>query len=379
MAEHRPLVVDNGEIKQIPLGDTFESDLLGSGSGSSAETGITYVELDEAGTGTENALAIQTLIDNGHKNIRISPGTFTMDQVFFTDNTYIQGSGIDVTTVILEGQNVTIDSFGGVFNLRGTSVDRIQNPRLSDLTVDGNKANITTSGSGDIFDVECVDLAYADNALIERVKCINSASEGIDYDECTDCKDIDCILIDCDGAGIHHSTNSLNINSIRAYVENCGFGRSRGGMDTHSTSLESKYISCKSVSCYRGVVLQGSESVVIAHQDDGSVNNNLRIEGDYNLVSEGQWKNCTSGNGITIDGHRNKIHGIIENAGAVGVNILSTSDRNKLDVTSRNNANQGIFIQGDLNIVVGCISYNNGLTNIQNIGTNNVVANNVTS
>lgn len=33
MAEHRPLVLDNGEIKQIPSGDTFTSDLTGSGGG----------------------------------------------------------------------------------------------------------------------------------------------------------------------------------------------------------------------------------------------------------------------------------------------------------------------------------------------------------
>lgn len=342
----------------------------------------------EENTPAENTAVIQGMIDGGIKHIQLPAGTFEFSAGGFNlaSNVHLRGRGIDVTVLTWEDNEYTTDPGSqGVLNVHGASaLAPITHVVLEDFTVDGNKAGVTVSGSGESLDLECISYEFAHDCIARRVRCINAEGDGLDYDDCVRCVTEDCLAEDCDGFGCHNSLRSSFNRHTRFTAINCGAVHSRGGADTHGTSpneaTDCSFVQCVMIGCYRGVLFGGHRNTASACRIDASTNTGIRVAGNDNTV-EGCHVTATAGNNITIDGatggDRNKIIGNTCNgatSGATGILATSGATNNTI-VGNTCSGNAGNPIQlnagANNNVVIG----NHGA--VTNSGTGNSVASNV--
>lgn len=334
-------------------------------------------------TAAVNTSIINSMVTGGYKHILLPAGTFVIAStgINLTTGVHLRGQGITQTTLIWENHNFTTDPGSqGVINVHGTGGAHVSHVILEDMTVDGNKAGVTTSGAGEPLDLECISHTFADDCKAYRVRVINAEGDGFDYDDCTRCITEDCEAEDCDGFGLHNSLRTTFNRHTRFTAIDCGLVHTRGGMDCHNTSPnqanDCSFVQCIATGCYVGILLGGNRNVADACRVTTADLNGILITGSQ----------CTAVSCIVTGTTRasgSSGHGISINGSAVG----SVGDNNSVvNCRSSDNLGTGAFginITSSAvgNIVIGNICLNNTTMTTNSInnggGGTNVVANNV--
>lgn len=351
------------------------------------------VALSESATPAENTQVLQDAIDSGQTHLQMPAGTFELSAggVSLASGVHLRGMGIDITVLTWEDNDYTTDPGSqGVLNIHGASSGSpITGVVIEDFTVDGNKAGVTTSASGEPLDIECISYEFAHDCVARRVRCINAEGDGFDYDDCVRCVTEDCFAEDCDGFGCHNSLRTTHNRHMRFTAIDCGAVHSRGGLDAHGTSpnesTDNSFTDCVVTGCYRGILLGGHRNNVKGCRVSASTNTGIRVAGNDNSVTASV-VTATSGNNFTIDGgDRNTITGCNgSDATSSGAGILLVSGSiNNVIAASQFHGNSGRGIQlnagANTNIVVGNVSRNNSTANLLDSGTSNTLASNITT
>lgn len=123
--------------------------------------------------------------------VTLGPGTFDIASAFLPlSNVWIRGSGIGVTILKLHASTAYANSANVISAVASTSAD-LTNFVISDLSIDGNRANQTLGSTQDnAFNGICVRGSgtgfYARNFKIERVSAYGCGYHGAAmYDGCT--------------------------------------------------------------------------------------------------------------------------------------------------------------------------------------------------
>lgn len=361
-----------------------EIEITISATGAVGDIVWTMAAVDELASAATNAAAIQTLIDGGVTHIQLPEGLFEIDSINFVSDVYMRGMGIDLTTLKWANRSITTDPGSqGPLNIHGVSLSHISRVILQDFTVDGNKAGVTVSGSGNSLDIECISSTFADDCRYIRVKVINAEGDGFDYDDCSNCYTEDCEAANCDGFGCHNSLRTTRNRHLRFKATNCGTVHSRGGMDAHGTapdeSTENEFIDCVAISCYRGLLLGGHRNTVSNYRSDSCTNTGIRITGNDNSLSS-CIAEATTGNNYTIDaGDRNTLNGCIARdatSSGGGFVILTGSTNNTLTgCQAHSNAGNGFQLNSGSsnNSIVNPQSTSNSTANFSDAGSNNTI------
>lgn len=334
---------------------------------------FTLAALSTLNTPAQNTAAIVAAFPD----VELPDGSFDVDPVPLVSGMRMRGGGKRRTTLRLADRTIHNDlAFGGALNLHGASGAPITDVVLEDLTVDGNAAGLTLTGTTEPLNIEAISMSFAERCHFYRVRAINACSDGFDYDDSSDCTSEDCELEACGGFGIHNSLRSRNNVHMRAKATACGFVRLRGGFDAHGTPPNEAhhvtYIACRSVACYRGFLLGADYAILVACRDDGSEQNGLRITGDDASVVACKFLDTIIGNAITIDaGDRNMLVANTCHGAAGGGIVLPTGAASNVVVGNGCHTNSGRGIQ----INVGA----SGNATVANACTGNTAGNTLNS
>lgn len=173
-----------------------------------ADATATFVArvLDATGVAATDTALVQDAIDN---NKQLGAGTYLCNQITLsTDSRRLRGLGIGITTVkAANGLNS---------HLIYASIARAD-LQISDLTIDGNKAN-QTSGSA-------INLVQSVRAVIRNVRVIDAEEHGIQLFQGSDATIEGCFIASPGGSGIRTSAvDRVRIaNNHIAGAGNCGY------------------------------------------------------------------------------------------------------------------------------------------------------------
>lgn len=142
----------------------------------------------------------------GEKVVTAPPGTSLVGEISVPAGVTVRGAGIGRTTLKLKNATNT------------PSVRLLAGSVLEDVTIDGNKANQTSSGG--------VNASAAD-AKVRRVRVENSKNYGIYGTSCSRFRVADCEVVDSDNIGIFVQATTAAIDDVR--VEGCHVDRSALG------------------------------------------------------------------------------------------------------------------------------------------------------
>lgn len=296
--------------------------------------------LDFGATGdgiTDDTLAIQAALDSAITGTVFFPtGTYLTGQLTPPVGTSLVGSGLSSTTIKLKNNaNPTaiiltpnFASLTGTTSLGGTF-----NSQISDLTIDGNKAN-NTSGYG-----ICL---YGKSFRIINVRVQNAKQIGIytEYqggdDFTTPLKNLEPTLLNvstilCDGDGM------VNKGPHDAVVTNfISYGNGGWGWKVYkavNASLVNTFVNVSGGifvgkdGIYSGVI-NGSEIVGSSGTGWGCL-----LESGGNNISAGSFAGPI---GLEIQANNNTINGVVANS-AIGVKFNGASSNARLDLTMFNN------------------------------------------
>lgn len=364
----------------------------GGGGGGGAAIVINVVSYGASGDGsTDDTSAVQDAIDAAEALVASAEGQpvtvyFPAGQ-YLVDPLYVGSSNVtlagDGAATIIRRKAATVtntDSIGAI-NFHGSSGSPISNVRQRDMLVDGNKANITVGGGGDVFDVECVSFDYCIAPRVDNVIVINATSEGLDFDNCEDGVVRGLHGEGNGGCAIHFSTSSTRMAAIGCTANTCGIDLLRGAFDVHSSATHCRYEACTARDSYVGFVLAGNYNAAIGCAGIGNTTNGLRVEGNSNSLS-GCTADGNTGNGVTVTGARNVLSACVSiNNTQQGFGTVSGAVNNSFVgcIATGNGTNGLRFPSGaNNNIAVGCQLAGNTGTSYDDGGTGNTSSANKT-
>ena len=325
----------------------------------------------------------QTLIDvassEGRNKVHFQSGVFSVEQLNVPENMRIFGNGIPETRVkFIDGLTFVGTEYGGVFQIEGNGPsDLLDGVEISHLTADGNRDNVSI---GDPFNCENFDVKDAINFYLHDVLSINAVGDAVDFDGTTQSSCERVVSINAAGYGIHCSIDSSDITCTDCKSIECGIVNDRGGFDTHPTASGCRFIACSSYGSYRGFVIAGTDNEMVACISDGDINNGIRFTGNNNRCNGGTVRGTTSGNGVTFtDGAtRNVLTGghILGPAGN-GINLTSTIRNKIIGVQIQDSGASAITGTLFANVIVGNILGSNASDVIDVHKTTNEVIGNV--
>jgi parallel beta-helix repeat protein len=227
---------------------------------------------------TNDTLALQSIVDSGYKKIFLPPGTYMVKEWILTPNVHI--FGLKGQTIIKRIPNTyTTEERESVIAVRGTSENKAENIIIENIIVDGNESNIVFAEGISGIDMECINLEHVSNSVVRDCEVINSVSEGIDLDYGINNLILNNKVYGCWGYGIHISTGSEGNKVIGNEVENCGFVRSRGGIDQYNgneslglmTAKNNVYVGNISKNNRMNFVIRGNGAVFTGNKSSGGV------------------------------------------------------------------------------------------------------------
>ena len=203
------------------------------------------------GDGSENdTTAIQNALNHiksiGGGTLYFPAGTYMSNRLYYNeaDNLTILGEDRGSTILKLIGQTAGGSGWGGVLNISGTSATLSKNIKISDITFDGNRDNITPDGG--MTDVESFDMEHVDGFYVSNCNFIEGYAEGFDADHVFNGTIINCYAENCGKFGFHVTRegagqHSENVNLTSCFAKNCGnyepflsqSGRYRGGINVN--------------------------------------------------------------------------------------------------------------------------------------------------
>lgn len=212
-------------------------------------------------SGTVNAAAIQAAIDAasaaGGGIVPLPEGTYTIRQLVMKGHVWLRGSGHLATRLVLEASQNKHAIINKV-STNGTTDPNALYYHISDLCIDGNKANNTT-GNG-IFlsrypaytpatqdEGGDSDLQWENLATVERVLVLRAKSNGFASENIGTVRFLNCWAEHCDGNGFAPGFDSQTIGCVASNSGLAGFA-----VAAPSIRLEA----CKSY--YSGAVTAGS-------------------------------------------------------------------------------------------------------------------------
>jgi len=227
--------------------------------------------------------------------------------------------GLDQQKIIMQtatiirarpGQEVVNSAPGlGLIAFKGGS-EKFTGVTIEGGTLDGNKDNITLTGTLDFPYVECLEIDDCIDVTVINVKVINSPGEGIDMDNCENVLVKKIIARDCDGLAVHFSSGTIRSTVIESRAYDCGHKFERAGFDTGgSTSDDNTIENCHTYRCYMGAVVRASRGVV----------NNCRFVDSESHQISGDGTSCRITN--------NYIRGTKDVQGVDSINISGESSR----------------------------------------------------
>lgn len=346
--------------------------------------------LDYGATGdgsTDDTAACQDAIDaaeaatgNDPVTVYFPPGTYVVDPLYVgASNLRIRGAGA-ASTVKRKAVSITNPDSIGVINFHGTSMARLSHVGISEIRVDGNKANVTPGDGVAALNNECVSFTYCDHPTADRVVAVDSTSEGLDFDYCADGLVSGCHGENLDGCAIHFSLDCVRMHARGCTAYACGVVHSRPGFDVHSSAADCSYTDCHTRDCYRGFVLAGDHNQVVGCSDYLSDTNSFRLEGHHNTVSGCRSRDVSNGNGLTLVGDYNTVTGcVIYGASASGIGSVSGAINNTVvGNVLRANGAYGINIAAGVNNNLVAFNQVSGNTTAGtlNSGTGNTLTSN---
>lgn len=343
---------------------------------------MTLAALSNSNTPAQNTAAIIAAFPH----VELPAGTYEVDPVTVMSGVVMRGPSIDGCTLKIASRTIANDpAFGGVINVHGTSGSLIEQVQLFDFTVDGNSAGLILSGSTDPLNVEAVSLSFARLCSATRVRVINAVSDGFDFDDSVDCYTTDVEAQLCGGFGIHNSLRSRALAHVNARAFSCGFAHQRGGFDVHGTAGVAAgdilFMGCRSSACYRGFLIGGEGSRVIACSDSGSQENGIRVTGVRNIVVGNTFQATAAGNAITLSGQSNTLQGNIGIGAAAGGLVAVSGATGNLVQGNLLHGNTGRGIQFNAGANGNNVSNNgassNAAGNYQNSGSGNLWLGNI--
>jgi len=129
-----------------------------------------------------------------------------------------------------------------------------------------------------------------------------------------------------------------------------------------------------------GIESNSSSSLLISNLISDK-ESGVYLTGDNNIVSSNRILSCGNGAGVEVEtSHSIITSNFISDSGDHGIILYSSSRRN---IISNNQVlssfGYGVQIQGDYNLLLGNVLYNNSAGAYQNLGTGNEIAHNITS
>lgn len=341
--------------------------------------------IDYGATGdgsTDDTAAVQGAIDAAEPvggTVYFPRGTYVLDPVYIdADNVRLLGDG-RLSVLKRKPATVTNTDSVGIVNAHGTSMNRLSGVVLERLALDGNKANITVGGGGDIYDVECASFIYVNHALVKECFAFDATSDGFDFDDCEDGVVIDSYAEGCNGYGVHFSEGCLRMRGRGCFAYNCGSTLERGGFDVYSGDSYSSYEDCHARGCYRGFVLGGQWNTLTGCTTTACTHNGIRLTGGYNTVSGCRVHGTTASHGMSILSAGNSVtggHYSGTTAPNSGISLNSGANNNAISgVCTILNGGHGIQILSGANnnSITGCQTQ----SPIANGGSGNVLTGNV--
>ncbi len=300
---------------------------------------------DYVADNTDDHLTINTAITSLGANggtVQLLPGTFTVDgSIEITSNVTLAGSGQEATTIIAEAGALAAQ-YDVIENANPGSTDN--NITIRDLTIDGNKDNVTGNNvEGILFDTvgSGSGATYVRGFLIENVTVTDTEGNGIDID------------------------TSANGSIKNVTVKD--FGAANG-----IRLLDSDYIRIEGSDIIDGLadglfISASDNNIVYGNFIDDNGNNGLELNGaTRDNVIDGNRITNSSDHGIELSGGGAKQYNIISNN-----YIGNNTDRGFTSVNAYHNTITGNqFYTNDASGVDSHI-------NLGGSGANNVVTNNV--
>lgn len=221
--------------------------------------------LDFYGGSGDHDTAIAAAEAAGYLGVYFPAGIYTCQQIPLSSYKTYFGDGISSTIIRLKAGNysanaktcVMINQNYGLTRTDNTPTD--YNITVRDLTLDGNKANIT----GTATEMEGLNFVGVKDGFLERVEILNTIHDGIDLDYCTDVTIQDCVIKNCNWNGIHSGNISVNQFNTRTKIFNArveGCASTRASFDDfyagiHNDSLQGIVFGCTVINCTgRGIL-----------------------------------------------------------------------------------------------------------------------------
>jgi hypothetical protein len=190
---------------------------------------------DEVSPGFDSTTAIQAALNTG-KTVYVPKGTYNTNPVYMQPGQRLFGAGKYKSTLKLKAQNINnVAYFGGVVNQIGTSSAPVLGGVIEYLCIDGNKANITTSGSTNTFNIEGIHWEYAHYPTVKECRIMNARAEGVDIDQTYGARVFYCEVLNNGGSGIHNSVGTEASVIVGNHVEGNGTLNNRNGIDSFDT------------------------------------------------------------------------------------------------------------------------------------------------
>lgn len=261
----------------------------------------------------------------------------------------IVGAGMKSTRIKLKNAaNTVVMDFAGAVPASYTNPDNFDYLTISDLTIDGNKANNTTGTYGLV-------ISFADYFVLDRISVINCKSQGARLLNCDEGTILNSFFtVNGSGGGqdggIRLSSGTHDIAIIGCGIEsNTGAGLSCGAL-AESSIIGNNFWSNTFDMDLNAVV----NCVVAGNVCEAATSHGILLQATAvkNSIYGNQIFSCTT-DGIRInDSMDNSIIGnVVNGVGGVGINERLTSDRNLIT------GNQLVSNTGGSVVKVGANSY----------------------
>ena len=322
-----------------------------------ADTSINVKNFGATGDGTTddtNAFERAIIAAGIGGKVFVPKGNYITNRLYLLDSQSFFGVGAG-SKLKLKAQHIASPGgFGGVLNATGTISENIKNVHIFDIYVDGNSAGITTPVPGtDDIDIECINLKYAENCIVNNVFVINAVDSGVDFDNSINCSVTGVRAEDCGGYAVHLSTASENITVSDSFAVSCGFAHLRGGFDTYTGVKNCKYVNCHTTSCNIGFNIKGDDNQLVNCSDSAATANAMRLEGVKNKVVNFAAKNSAN-NSISIPSSYNNLLNVsVDGANAC---FYVEGNNNKLTNCTAKASVDGFKLIGPSNVLISCLS-----------------------
>lgn len=329
----------------ITYAENRKGDQIAQGSNSVSVINAAISWVNTYGGGTVYGIpATYTIGVNGTSGSNVG-GT----PVLMRSNVWLKGGPGTILKLADYQSKTGTDITGGVPNIISTADWSAANVnsdiKVSDLELDGNKANQNQTSPGTEHDA--LNLTGATNFVIDNMYIHDTYSDGLDFDYCENGRISNCFCEDCDGSGYHTSngggttlkpiteTPTLNVRFVNCHSDSNGSRLLRAGFllaggvsgdrcnhvcsvctskdDSRGFAIDQAAQYCKIVNCAAnnpsgdGIIIDSTRCTVMACSINNGGRNGIKVTNDRNIIKGNHcWNNGDANTaneqaGINID------------------------------------------------------------------------------